>query len=172
MSTKIRTPEPEPKRSHRKKSPSTKRGMPTPEQVARRKNYEPRFFTEKKDVTFKATCRVIDSQRQRPNLYMADPAAATRVAIDLNHFYEFIAALKTTEALRDIISNMVAMESVADMDELTKVCDRNRHLLRRIEAGPFAPTAKQLREREDAEFEKNALNPKDPADSHRAQDED
>ena len=176
MDAIIRTPEPATKRSHKKKNSPTKRGMPTKAQIARRKDYEPRFFTEKIDVTFKATCRVIDSQRQRPNLYMADPAAAQRVAVDLNHLLEFRRVVKNTEALRDIIANMIAMESVADMDELTKVCDRNRWLMERIEIGPFKPASRadgyNTISTEDALYEKYALNPKDPDESHRAKDED
>jgi hypothetical protein len=173
MDAKIGTTEQPP---HRKKGPVIKRGMPTAAQVAKRENYNVRFFVERKDVTFKATCRVIDSQRQRPNLYMADPAAASRFAVDLNHLLEFKAVVRNVEALRDIVANMIAMESVADMDELTDVCDRNRRLLERLEIGPFKPANRadgyNTVSTEDALYEKYALDPKDPIGSRKEDDED
>jgi len=176
MDTEIRTVAQPPKRSHKKKGPTIRRGMPTAAQVAKRQNYDARFFVEKKDVTFKATCRVIDSQRQRPNLYMADPAAASRVAVELNHLLEFKAVAKNVEALRDIVANMLAMEAVVDMDELTGVCDQNRRLLERLEIGPFKPANRadgyNTISAEDSLYEKYALDPKDPASSRKDEDED
>jgi len=68
--------------------------------------------------------------------------------------------------MRDIIDNMIAMEEVEDMDSLTKICDRNRVLLERMEIGPFQPIARsegyRTLDSEDAAYEKHALAPKDP----------
>ena len=103
--------------------------------------YDRRFYSERKPHGMLATARVVDNKRQRAIAYLLDETSAASLALDLNHLEEFKAAMKNVVTMRDIVDNMLAIEAVQDMAELTKACDRNRELLYRLEIGPFMPTA-------------------------------
>lgn len=138
-------------------------GAPTP---IRTPGPEQRYRVEYGEFPIAATAKIVDLTRQQPTIYLVSPGAAPKISLGMSHLEEFRAVVKTAVTMRDIVDNMIAMEAVEDMDSLTKICDRNRILLERMEIGPFKPSSRsdgyRTLDPEEAAYEKHALAPKDP----------
>lgn len=126
--------------------------------------YAQRFYSERKPHGMLATARVIDNKRQKSTVYLLDETSAAGLALDLNHLEEFKATMKSAVTMRAVITNMLAIESAEDLDQLTKACDRNRELLYTLEVGPFKPTShsSKVRDEKDAIAQEDATTSEDP----------
>jgi hypothetical protein len=123
-----------------------------------------RYVSERKVHGIRALARVTDNKLKRAPVYLLDKVAATSLAHDLNSLEEFKAVMGSVVTMRDIVANMLAIEAVQDMPELTAACDRNRELLYRLEVGPFRRTSHspKVRDEEDTATPENPATSKDP----------